>query len=116
MSEDGKFTKGPISVSGYSSVVGCALTVQPDPAKNSYLIGSAIGPKEEALANARLWAAAPDMFEATRKGLILIEREREVLEKSFLPEPTGVEEALLNAYEETIVQMRAALTKALTGR
>jgi hypothetical protein len=63
-------TPGPWKVAPYSSVVGCPITAQPDPTKNTILIAgtrSAVstddeGFRSEVEANARLIAAAPDLL------------------------------------------------------
>ena len=66
---------------------------------------------EEAEANARLIAAAPEMYEALYEALVLIEDEREVLEKSFLPAPNTSEADLLTTYKQATKAIKAALAK-----
>ena len=66
----------------------------------------------EAQANATLMLAAPEMHEALYEALVLIEDEREVLEESFLPEPSKSEADLLTAYEQTTAKIKAAIAKA----
>jgi hypothetical protein len=56
--------------------------------------------------------AAPDMYKALHLTLRLIEKERDVLERSFLPEPSEEEAEMLTEYEEATVAARAAIVKA----
>lgn len=57
-------TPGPWKASPFSSVVGCAITAQPDPKQNSQLVASTYSE-----ANAALIAAAPDLLEALKASL-----------------------------------------------
>lgn len=67
-----QFTPGPWKAAPYSSVVGCPISAQPDPEKNTILVAgtrSAVaetpeGFRAEVEANARLIAAAPEIYEA----------------------------------------------------
>lgn len=60
-------TPGRWRATPYSSVIGAGVMVQPDPARNSWVLAMVQGQSgPEAEANARLIAAAPDMLAALR--------------------------------------------------
>lgn len=56
--------------------------------------------------------AAEEMFAALHLAVRLIEKERDVLERSFLPEPNDDEAAILTEYEEVTAACKVALAKA----
>lgn len=67
-----KWTPGPWRAGHFSSVVGCPVVAQPDPARNSIIVAGTRGAVAsesdafvaEIVANAHLIAAAPDLYEA----------------------------------------------------
>ncbi len=67
--KEAQHTPGPWRATPYSSVVGCVVTAQPDPARNSIRIAGVggEGAASEVIANARLIAAAPDMLAALQE-------------------------------------------------
>lgn len=66
----GEHTPGPWKASPFSSIVGCPISAQPDPKRNTIVIGSVHGAaaedregyRAEVEANARLISAAPEML------------------------------------------------------
>lgn len=67
----GQHTPGPWEAGHYSSVVGLPVVAQPDPTQNTIIICGVRGNREEAEANARLIAAAPDLFAALAEVAVL---------------------------------------------
>lgn len=61
-----KYTPAPWQAGKYSSIVGVPITAQPDKTKNTMVIVGTqqARSKEEAIANANLIAAAPELLEA----------------------------------------------------
>lgn len=77
-----------------------------------YLDGQVMS-DEKAEANINLICAAPDLLEALKRALPILEEEQGVMERSFLPEPLSEnEEDLLTNYEEAVKMVRAAIAKA----
>ena len=64
-----KHTPGPWRAAPYSSIVGCPITAQPRPDKNSIRIAGVAGPiaRVEIEANARLIAAAPTLLSIAKR-------------------------------------------------
>ncbi len=73
MSEETKVqhTPGPWKASPYSSIVGCAVTAQPDPRANTVLVAAV----RSGQANARLIAAAPKMLAALKAVVGVADRD-----------------------------------------
>ncbi len=51
-------TAGPWRATSYSSIVGCPITAQPDPTRNTRVVAGVHGDRDEATANARFIVAA----------------------------------------------------------
>jgi hypothetical protein len=61
-----QFTPAPWHAGSFSSIVGVPVMAQPDPMKNTFNVCGVAAPvsREENIANARLIAAAPELYEA----------------------------------------------------
>jgi hypothetical protein len=70
-------TPGPWRASPFSSVVGCAITAQPDPKKNTQMVASTYTE-----ADARLIAAAPDLLAAIRAILLDVDGANSIFRPS----------------------------------
>jgi hypothetical protein len=70
------FTPGPWRACAFSSIVGCPVTAQPDKTKNTFNVCGVAAPvsRDENIANARLIAAAPELYEALELALEHAER------------------------------------------
>ena len=66
----------------------------------------------EVSANARLIAAAPELYEALVQARTFIEEELETRQASFLPDPTDAESTYLSDAGQALTVAKAALAKA----
>jgi hypothetical protein len=64
---------------------------------------------------AALEAENKRLREVSKAALFLIEQEREVLERSFLPNPDDAEQHILTQYEDVTRQINAALKEGAHG-
>lgn len=76
------YTPGSWRAAPFSSVVGCPITAQPDPKKNTVIIAGVRGAfgddyRAEVEANARLIASAPELLEALESLMSCIGGEEE---------------------------------------
>ena len=77
-----KHTPGPWFAAAFSSVVGCPIMAQPNKNENMIVVAGtrsavskdASGFRAEVEANARLMAAAPELFDAAIEALETLER------------------------------------------
>jgi outer membrane scaffolding protein for murein synthesis (MipA/OmpV family) len=107
MSETAKHTAGEWEASPWSSSVGAGVFAQPDPAENTRMIAAVPGEKEEAEANARLIASAPELLEALRVALTAMNYMGEIMNGMDIV--MEEDEAVVNpAFKKS----RAAIAKA----
>ena len=110
MAENRPWTQGPYhtpgNISGYTE---CHVFGPP------HSDGADYAPicKANTPALARLFAAAPALYEALALALPVLEEELEVCEKSYLPEPSTFEQEILTRYGAVVQSVRAALSAAL---
>lgn len=71
--------------------------------------------REEIAANTRLIASAPELLASLKSALKIIEADRSVAERSFLPNASDEELTVLADYQLVIDAARAALAKAEGG-